>query len=84
MSAVDCGAVALELEITRLIVLDVAAVGIGEGVPTLDVCRAVRSMAPHAMVVSGGGVRGPDDLAALEDAGCDAALVASALHDGAI
>jgi phosphoribosylformimino-5-aminoimidazole carboxamide ribotide isomerase len=33
-------------------------------------------------LTSGGGVRGRDDLAALADAGCDAALVASALHDG--
>jgi uncharacterized protein related to proFAR isomerase len=33
-------------------------------------------------LIAGGGVRGLDDLKALADAGCDAALVASALHDG--
>jgi phosphoribosylformimino-5-aminoimidazole carboxamide ribotide isomerase len=34
------------------------------------------------MIVAGGGVRGVPDLEALANAGCDAALVASALHDG--
>jgi phosphoribosylformimino-5-aminoimidazole carboxamide ribotide isomerase len=33
-------------------------------------------------LVAGGGVRGADDLARLADAGCDGALVATALHDG--
>src|SRR5207253_401784 len=36
------------------------------------------------MLLAGGGVRGPDDLARLDDAGCDGALIATALHDGRI
>jgi phosphoribosylformimino-5-aminoimidazole carboxamide ribotide isomerase len=34
------------------------------------------------MLLAGGGVRGYEDLARLADAGCDGALVATALHDG--
>jgi len=33
-------------------------------------------------LIAGGGVRGLADLTALARAGCNAALVASALHDG--
>jgi phosphoribosylformimino-5-aminoimidazole carboxamide ribotide isomerase len=35
-------------------------------------------------VFAGGGIRGFDDLARLAAAGCAGALVASALHDGAL
>jgi phosphoribosylformimino-5-aminoimidazole carboxamide ribotide isomerase len=35
-------------------------------------------------VVAGGGVRDWDDVRRLEDAGADAVLVASALHDGTL
>ena len=66
----------------RLEVVDLAGVGVGQGVPTLDLCRRLRAAYPKLELISGGGVRGVDDLKALRDAGCDAALVASALHDG--
>lgn len=68
--------------VTSMIVLDLAGVGVGQGVPTLDLCRRLRAKYPHLELISGGGVRGVDDLKALRDAGCNAALVASALHDG--
>jgi phosphoribosylformimino-5-aminoimidazole carboxamide ribotide isomerase len=71
-----------------MIVLDLAGVGEDAGVRALDVCRRAAKMAntrgTPLQLVSGGGVRGIDDLAALADAGCSAALVASALHDGRI
>lgn len=70
------------LGIRTVIVLDLAGVGMGQGVPTLDLCRRLRAKYPKLELVSGGGVRGLDDLKALRDAGCDAALVSSALHDG--
>jgi uncharacterized protein related to proFAR isomerase len=35
-------------------------------------------------LISGGGVRDNADLARLQDAGCDAALVATALHQRAL
>jgi phosphoribosylformimino-5-aminoimidazole carboxamide ribotide isomerase len=68
--------------ISRLIVLDLADVGTGGGTRTLDLCRDIRCDHPEIELIAGGGVRGIDDLKALVDAGCDAALVASALHDG--
>jgi phosphoribosylformimino-5-aminoimidazole carboxamide ribotide isomerase len=66
----------------RLIVLDLADVGMGRGPRTLELCRTIRSEFAHVELIAGGGVRGLDDLKAIADAGCDAALVASALHDG--
>jgi phosphoribosylformimino-5-aminoimidazole carboxamide ribotide isomerase len=72
--AVDAGAGAL-------IVLDLARVGTGAGVD-LTLMRRIRAAAPRVALFAGGGVRGPDDLARLQDAGCDGALVATALHDG--
>ena len=42
----------------------------------------VHEAAPGMMLVAGGGVRGLNDLALLANVGCDAALVATALHDG--
>lgn len=68
--------------VRRLIVLDLARVGMGAGVGTESVCRAIRAVDSQIELVAGGGVRGVDDLRALAAAGCDAALVASALHDG--
>ncbi|HEX5445477.1 MAG TPA: HisA/HisF-related TIM barrel protein [Pirellulales bacterium] len=71
-----------ELGIRRFIVLDLRAVGMDRGVSTEALCRHLRRLDDSLEIVSGGGVRGPDDLASLAAAGCDAALVASALHDG--
>jgi phosphoribosylformimino-5-aminoimidazole carboxamide ribotide isomerase len=75
-------AVALECGLRRLIVLDLARVGTGRGVGTVSLLRALRRRHPGLELVAGGGIAGPGDLAALEDAGASAALVASALHDG--
>ncbi|HEY0776749.1 MAG TPA: HisA/HisF-related TIM barrel protein [Gemmatirosa sp.] len=66
-----------------ILVLDLARVGSGDGVD-LALVREVRHAAPGVRLLAGGGVRGPDDLERLADAGCDGALVASALHDGRI
>jgi phosphoribosylformimino-5-aminoimidazole carboxamide ribotide isomerase len=82
LSAEQIAAVALRAGVRRMIVLDLAQVGMDAGVGTLPLCRTLRSLAPELQIVAGGGVRGPDDLDALARAGCDAALVASALHDG--
>jgi phosphoribosylformimino-5-aminoimidazole carboxamide ribotide isomerase len=67
--------------IQRLIVLDLADVGVAAGTTTLELCRAIRQEFPEVELIAGGGVRSLDDLHALRAAGCDAALVASALHD---
>ncbi|MGD9724452.1 MAG: HisA/HisF-related TIM barrel protein [Pirellulales bacterium] len=73
---------ALRLGIRRMIVLDLAAVGTGAGVPTLPLCRALANLDSDLEIIAGGGVRGASDLRALAAAGCHGALVASALHDG--
>jgi phosphoribosylformimino-5-aminoimidazole carboxamide ribotide isomerase len=66
----------------RLIVLDLASVGGGKGVSVRSLCALVRSRHPQLELTSGGGVRGVSDIEELAAAGCDAALVASALHNG--
>jgi phosphoribosylformimino-5-aminoimidazole carboxamide ribotide isomerase len=73
---------AISAGVQRLIVLDLADVGVGGGTRTLALCRQIRGEFRGIELTAGGGVRGIDDLRALADAGCDAALVASALHDG--
>lgn len=82
LSAEQIAAIALRAGVRRMIVLDLANVGMGQGAGTEPLCRALRCLAPELQIVAGGGVRGPADLEALARAGCDAALVASALHDG--
>jgi phosphoribosylformimino-5-aminoimidazole carboxamide ribotide isomerase len=66
-----------------IIVIDLARVGTSRGLD-LELVARVREAAPGLVLLAGGGVRGPDDLARLVDAGCDGALVATALHDGRI
>jgi len=64
-----------------LIVIDLARVGMGTGIDLALIAR-VREAVPGLTLLAGGGVRGADELARLADAGCDGALVATALHDG--
>ncbi|HUY36496.1 MAG TPA: HisA/HisF-related TIM barrel protein [Pirellulales bacterium] len=71
-----------EAGVRRLIVLDLSRVGTGTGAGTESLCRRLRRLDADWEITAGGGVRGRADIAALADAGCDAALVASALHDG--
>jgi len=66
---------------TSVIVLDLARVGTDAGVD-LALIGKIRKAIPEITLLAGGGVRGPNDLSDLADAGCDAALVATALHDG--
>lgn len=70
--------------VSSLIVLDLSAVGLDGGVPTLDLCRQLRSEFPDLTLISGGGVRNRSDLITLRQAGLNGALVASALHNGQI
>lgn len=68
--------------VRRLIVLDLAGVGMSEGVRHLDLLVSLRSEFPDCELITGGGVRGPADLEELASAGVAAVLVASALHNG--
>lgn len=67
--------------VRAIIVLDVARVGTSRGID-FALVRRVRESAPDVMVLAGGGLRGADDLARLEAAGGDGALIATAFHDG--
>jgi phosphoribosylformimino-5-aminoimidazole carboxamide ribotide isomerase len=83
----DADAIAREVVargVRRLVVLDLARVGVGGGTTTDELCA--RLVAAHAgvEVVTGGGVRDAADLWRLAPLGVWGALVASALHDGRI
>ena len=73
---------AVSAGVERLILLDLKAVGTGEGPAHLDRCAAFKESYAGLELVTGGGVRDLDDLLALRSAGVDGVLVASALHDG--
>jgi phosphoribosylformimino-5-aminoimidazole carboxamide ribotide isomerase len=73
--AIDCG-------VSRILVLDLAYVGLGMGTGTASLCQELKITHQNIEVLAGGGVRGPGDLECLRHSGVDAVLVASALHDG--
>jgi len=70
--------------VRHLLVLDLAAVGTGAGIPTLQFCQDIRAQWPEVTLISGGGVHSTDCLKSAEAAGLDGLLIASALHDGRI
>ena len=75
--AVDAGA-------GTLIVLDLARVGTGAGPGTEGLVSQLKASFDGVCVWAGGGVKTWADVQRLTDAGADAVLVASALHDGTI
>jgi phosphoribosylformimino-5-aminoimidazole carboxamide ribotide isomerase len=66
-----------------MMVIDLARVG-GRSGPDVELLARVHAAVPATPLFAGGGIRGSGDLARLADAGCAGALVASALHDGAL
>jgi phosphoribosylformimino-5-aminoimidazole carboxamide ribotide isomerase len=85
-SVPDAAALALqaaETGVTTMLVLDVGRVGTGVGVD-LGLLSRLRGLLPGLRLLAGGGVLTVRDLDRLRDAGCDGALVASALHAGRI
>jgi len=80
----DIGACVLEAGVREMIVLDLGSVGMKSGLPTLELCRELNDFAPNSRLITGGGVRNPNDLKQLADEPIDGILVASALHDGSI
>jgi phosphoribosylformimino-5-aminoimidazole carboxamide ribotide isomerase len=73
--------IAIDAGITRIIVLDLARVGVRVGVGTESLCASLKSRHPEVELIAGGGIRGAEDLDRLHSAGVSAALVASSLHD---
>ncbi len=72
------------LGVARIVVLDLADVGMGRGVGTEAFCTRLRLADPRLEIIAGGGVRGVGDVQRLVELGVDRVLVASALHDGRI
>ncbi|MGH3101668.1 MAG: HisA/HisF-related TIM barrel protein [Thermoleophilia bacterium] len=69
--------------VSEVIVLDLARVGSGSG-PQVDLVGELCTRFPDLELLAGGGVRDLADLRALAEAGAAGALVATALHGGAI
>jgi phosphoribosylformimino-5-aminoimidazole carboxamide ribotide isomerase len=80
----DIAAAAYDAGIRCLIVLDLAAVGTGNGLSTLPLCREIQNRFPDVHVITGGGVRDREDLRELNRSGLHAVLIATALHNGSI
>lgn len=75
---------AIGLGVGRLIVLDLARVGVGEGTGTEELCRRLSRTHPRVEIIAGGGIRDQADIDRLAECGVGAVLLASALHDGLI
>jgi phosphoribosylformimino-5-aminoimidazole carboxamide ribotide isomerase len=75
---------AIATGIGGMIVLDVAGVGVENGVSTSQLCRRLRTNHPDLPLITGGGVRNREDVQQLLADGVDSVLVASALHRGHI
>jgi phosphoribosylformimino-5-aminoimidazole carboxamide ribotide isomerase len=73
--AVACG-------ISRIIVLDLADVGMGNGTRTGSLCQSLLTEFPDLHLTCGGGIRNLDDLRQWRAFGAKQILAASALHDG--
>jgi phosphoribosylformimino-5-aminoimidazole carboxamide ribotide isomerase len=82
-SASEIAQRAADAGVGTIIVLDLARVGTGAGID-LDLIAAARRAAPGVAVFAGGGVRSSEELTQLAAAGCDGALVATALLSGAL
>jgi phosphoribosylformimino-5-aminoimidazole carboxamide ribotide isomerase len=81
--AVDALARLADAGAREAIVLDLMRVGSGQG-PDVTLLGELHARFPDVELLAGGGVRHAGDLRALADAGMAGALVATALHGGAI
>jgi phosphoribosylformimino-5-aminoimidazole carboxamide ribotide isomerase len=74
---------AVDVGVRSLLLLDIGRVGTGCGVD-LGLLEGLRCRFGTERLLAGGGVLTRRDLDRMRDAGCDAALVASAIHTGRI
>lgn len=75
---------AVGLGVRRLLVLDLARVGVGEGTGTEALLAELHAAHPAVELLAGGGVRDRADLERLAAVGVGRVLVASALRDGTL
>ena len=83
IAAADALARLAETGVGEAIVLDLMRVGSAEG-PDVTLLGELHARFPELELLAGGGVRHAGDLRALAEAGASGALVATALHGGAI
>jgi phosphoribosylformimino-5-aminoimidazole carboxamide ribotide isomerase len=69
--------------IATLLLLDLGRIGTGCGVD-IGLLETLRRRFPGIRLLAGGGVLTRRDLERMRDAGCDGALVASAIHTGRV
>lgn len=81
--AVNLAAQAVEAGVSSVLVLDLGRIGTGCGAD-LGLIEALRRRFPAIRLLAGGGVLARRDLDRMRDAGCDGALLASAIHTGTI
>jgi phosphoribosylformimino-5-aminoimidazole carboxamide ribotide isomerase len=80
--ALSLAAEALDQGVQRMLVLDLARVGMNSGTGTEALCTEIAARFPHVDLAAGGGIHSAADLRSLQKAGVRSALIASALHDG--
>jgi phosphoribosylformimino-5-aminoimidazole carboxamide ribotide isomerase len=81
--ALTLTAQAADAGVASILVLDLGRIGTGMGVD-LGLLENLRRRHPDMRLFAGGGVLTRKDLERMGDAGCDGALVASAIHAGRI
>lgn len=74
----------VETRCRNMLVLDLARVGVGDGIGTEELCRSLRRRHPQLAVFIGGGISDGDDVRRLESLGVTGVLVSSAIHTGAL
>lgn len=80
---VDIARRAIELGVRKVLVLDLARIGTGQGTGTEGLIAEIQKDSPASLeLIAGGGVSSPSDLQRLARNGVDAVLVGSALRDG--
>src|SRR5262249_25096843 len=79
----DMASRAADTGVGTVLVLDIGRVGTGCGVD-LGLVEGMRKELPSTRLLAGGGVLARRDLDRMRGAGCDGALVASAIHRGAV
>ena len=72
----------VHLGISTVIVLDLADVGMGQGIATAALCTRTHQRWPMLELIAGGGIRHRADVEKLAGCGVQGALVATALHSG--
>jgi phosphoribosylformimino-5-aminoimidazole carboxamide ribotide isomerase len=75
---------AIDLGVHRLLILDLARVGTGQGLGSETLLAQIRAAHPEVAISVGGGVARIEDVLELYKAGAASVLVGSAIHDGRI